>query len=245
MEKTKGLGLFLGLPTYCGQRFNMMPIIHAITGQQSFQQIIPMESDISLLAMSFNRLWCEALKARQKNHITHFLLMHADICPMPTTPIWLDVLYQEMVAMKAEVMSVVSPIKDTRGVTSTGLDGDDLWSPRRLTMKEVEAQEGSSFTHPNLIVNTGLLMVDMRRDWVKNICFTIKDTIRWKPDGTPYPCVQPEDWDFSRQARAFGIKLWATKAVKITHQGGFKYPNFGKWGEYEVDLGDGNQVVKK
>lgn len=238
-------GLFLGMPTYCGQRFNTMPYTQAITGQQSFGQIIPMESDISLLAMSFNRVWCEALKARQKGLISHFLLMHADICPLPSKPVWLDVLYNVMVENNAEVVSVISPIKDSRGVTSTGLDTGDLWNPRRLTMKEVEAQEHDTFTHPQLIVNTGLLLINMQNDWVNKICFTIRDIIRWTapteeyPDGVPYPCVQPEDWDFSRQARDMGVKLYATKAVKITHQGGFKFPNFGSWGEYDVDLGDG------
>jgi hypothetical protein len=246
---TLAKGLFLALPTYGGSRFNLMPIIKGLTGQQSFGCVVPYESDVSLLAMSFNRLWCEALKMRQKGLISHFLLMHADIVPVAmkadSKANWLDDLYLEMVAAKAEVLSVISPIKDDRGLTSTGLDTGDLWSPRRLTMKEVEAQDVDTFTHPDLILNTGLLLIDLKNDWVKKICFTIKDTIRWTapseeyPEGMPYPAVQPEDWDFSRQARALGVQLWATKRIKIAHKGHFNYPNFGKWGRYDQDLGDG------
>ena len=39
-------------------------------------------------------------------------------------------------------------------------------------MKEILARP-ETFTHPDLLVNTGMLLVDMRDDWIERAYFTI------------------------------------------------------------------------
>lgn len=228
--------LFLGLPTYGGQRFNTAPLLAMMQYQRRFDEVHAMEKEGSLLACTFNNMLCAALRLRDKGEADFFLLMHADVVPMPART-WLDDLMNARRDVKAEVLSVVMPIKDGRGVSSTAMETTSPWAPRRLTMKEVAAQD-PTFTDPDLLVNTGMLLIDLRKNkWIDKVCFTIHDAILQMPDGTRVAGTQPEDWDFSRQAKALGVTLWATTKVKAIHRGLFNYPNFGAWGS-ETDPGD-------
>jgi GT2 family glycosyltransferase len=77
----------------------------------------------------------------------------------------------------------------------------------------------------------------MRRDWVEQICFTIKDRITKAADGSYSVEFLGEDWDFSRQARRLGIPLWATRKVRLMHVGQGYFPNFQEWGTETRDQG--------
>ena len=57
----------------------------------------------------------------------------------------------------------------SEGVTTTAIDPPAV---RRFTMKEILARP-ETFTHPDLLVNTGMLLVDMRDDWIERAYFTI------------------------------------------------------------------------
>ena len=238
--------LFIGLPTYGGLRFNTMALLSAVKKQKFFTEISAMEVDGSLLAASFNRCLIHALKLRDEKQADFFLLMHADIVPVENET-WLDDLmearkfarlqYKDNEPYKAQVLSVVSPIKDLRGVTSTGYEGPTIWAPKRFTMKQI-LEGPETFTRDDLLINTGMLLIDLRNnDWIDKIRFTISDAILVNSEGTRMPGVQPEDWQFSRDVRALGVKLWATRKVKIVHRGLFNYPNFAVWGK-EEDPGD-------
>jgi hypothetical protein len=72
----------------------------------------------SLLALVFNRLWCRALNERHDKGLTHFAMHHADI-QAPAG--WIDTLLAQQERVGADVLSVVVPIKDGRGLTSTGV----------------------------------------------------------------------------------------------------------------------------
>ena len=229
------MNLFLALPTYGGQRFNTAALLAMAMHQRRFDEIIAMEIDGSLLACSFNQCLIQALKCHKEGRADFFLLMHADIVPIDMD--WLDHLMNARREVKAQVISAVVPIKDQRGVTSTAIEGPSEWAPRRLTMAEIMAMP-ETFTRPDLLVNTAMLLIDLRKNnWIDKVCFTIKDAILELPDGERRAGVQPEDWDFSRQARAHGATLYATRAVKLVHRGAFSYPNFAAWGS-AVDPGD-------
>ena len=45
----------------------------------------------------------------------------------------------------------------------------------------------------------------------------------------------PEDWLFSRQARANGAKLFATREVKLLHRGPKSFGNMNAWGTAKTD----------
>jgi hypothetical protein len=217
------LKLFLALPSYGSQRGNTVPLLKAFVGPTSFHAVFPEEWCSSLLAHGFNALWTHAL-AERKNGLTHFLLLHAAIVPHDDD--WFRQLHGEMVRVGAQVLAAVAPLKGPSGLTSTAIDGQPL---RRFTMTEIMAQP-ETFTHPDLLINTGMLLVDMRAAWVEQICFTIKDRIDKNADGSYSVVCEPEDWGFSRQARRLGVQLWATRKERLIHMGPGYYNNFQEWG---------------
>jgi hypothetical protein len=231
------MSLFVGLPVYGGQRFNTVPLMEMMRHQRCFAEVNCAEMDSSLLAYGFNSLLLTALEYHALGHADFFLLLHADIIPINVAG-WLDDLMmarREVVQRadrpKCEVLSAVVPIKDRRGTTSTGIEGPLPRGPVRYTIRQT-LEMPVTFTHPELLVNTGLLLIDLRNnEWIRKICFSICDEILEFPDGRRMAAVGPEDWNFSRQARAAGVTLWATRAVKLNHRGTFNYDNFTAWGE--------------
>src|SRR5689334_16752230 len=87
----------------------------------------------SLLALMFNLLWCRALNQRAGRGWTHFAMHHSDI-EAPAG--WADTLVDEMERVGADVLSCVVPIKDNRGLTSTGWQDPHTRRIRRFTMAE-------------------------------------------------------------------------------------------------------------
>lgn len=189
----------------------------------------------SLLAKTFNHLWCNALNARSKG-VTHFAMVHADIGP---ETYWLDKMHAIMSEHKADILSVVAPMKSYEGLTSTGIDGyidgRRALTPRRFTMREIYAMPHATFTHPDLVINTGLMLVDLTKPWVEEVAFGIADEIHVSDDGKFTPFTIPEDWSFSRQARNRGAIIYATRDVKLEHWGTAAYANTGPWGSLEID----------
>src|SRR5262245_17498739 len=75
----------------------------------------------SLLASNFNRIWCYALNlVHHGERVDYFAMLHDDIDP---EKYWLDKLIDELEAQELDLLSVVVPIKDRRGMTSTALAG--------------------------------------------------------------------------------------------------------------------------
>lgn len=193
----------------------------------------------SLLTYNFNDGWAIALNLRDEGKVTHFLLWHADIVPQGDD--WLETLYLEMARVEADVLSVISPIKNQNGLTSTARDTDP-WRPIRYTMTEILARP-LTWTEPDLLVNTGLLLIDLQGAWIERdpglaVCFTMRDQVARNPEtGRWEPDIAPEDWGFSRHARAAGARIWVTRAVMLDHWGEFPYPNHVAWGA-KVDEGN-------
>lgn len=196
----------------------------------------------SLLAHNFNRLFCTALNERQEQGFTHFAMLHADVAPDPG---WLDVLLAEMQRVGADILSAIVPIKDTRGLTSTGWydpDKDDL---TRFTMREVmrlpQTFDAAGAGKPGkyLMINTGCWICDFTKPWVEEFPgFQILDAIKKNAEGKSVAHVFPEDWNFSRWAAKKGLKVFATRAVKLSHYGNFAFRNDSAWGEWDTDYGD-------
>lgn len=246
--------VFVGLPSY-GQVSD-----HALDGLM--QSTMADDSGVggwhlkalrqSLLAYCFNSLVCCALNSQAEYHWTHFALHHADIGSQPG---WLDVMVREMNLVGADVLSAVVPIKDGRGVTSTGLRGITSNCVRRLTMKEVHALP-ETFDHAAagardgevLAINTGLLLFRLDQPWVTEIdddgclpwAFNIKDKIRRAGNGKFVPIVWPEDWQFSSWCAKRGLKVFATRKVKLSHYGEAAFHNDHAWGDWETEHGDVN-----
>lgn len=201
----------------------------------------------SLLPYTFNLLWTGFLNARSGvpvqlpnggetvRPVDYFAMIHDDIHPDPG---WLDVLIEELEANDADIVSAVVPIKDNYGLTSTGVDSTgDEWNPRRLTMTEVfelPPTFGDADVGGQIVLNTGLWVCKFTRPWCEKVWFRQHDEVRRNADGTFEAHTRPEDWDFSRQVRAHGGKLLATRKVGLNHES-VKWTNRKPWGQWKTD----------
>lgn len=191
-------------------------------------------SQSSLLAYSFNQLWCDALNARQKG-VTHFLMIHADVVPEAG---FLDKMMAIMERETADILSVILPIKNPLGTTTTAID-NDAWKPSRFTMRQL-AKMPKTFTHPRLLINTGLMLVKLESPWIFRVHFNIKDGLERDKNGLYQPLSASEDWQFSRLARKEGARrIFATSEVMADHIGAQLYPNVQVWGKWETDEANG------
>lgn len=239
--------IFLALPHYSGKLDSraLTPIICA--GQNGV--VYTKTRGHSLLAHNFNQLWCEALNLRKSHSLTHFVMLHDDI--IPTQKNWVEILHQELIAHNADVMSVIVPQKGPTGLTSTAWEETteiecesmifpagalekkqvfkDSWACRRMTMQEV-FKYPETFTMPGILVNSGCFIADIRKPWAEKILFTIMDLIIKKADGMFYPLVLSEDWNFSKQVRREGGKIYATRKVEVSHRGFNDFVNNEPWG---------------
>jgi hypothetical protein len=126
--------VFLAVPHYGDLVAEALPSLITASCRTDTTRISLNTNGASLLAFNFNLLWCAALNQRQDKGLTHFAMHHADI---QAEVGWLDQLIDEMAAVQADVLSVVVPIKDEKGLTSTGLQDPKTCKIRRLTMREI------------------------------------------------------------------------------------------------------------
>lgn len=197
------------------------------------------QSSSSILPLTFDLLWAQALMHHDRGEITHFAMIHDDVVPGAD---WLRVLLGEMRTHDADIVSAVVPIKDARGLTSTGIDDTgDVWNPRRLTLTEVH-ERPTTFTDPAILLNTGLWVCDLSRPWVKATTpegelvasFHQRNRIVQGGDGWKAEC-RSEDWEFSRLVRsAGGTRQYATRTVGLYHADP-RFTNTVAWGTCKHD----------
>lgn len=193
----------------------------------------------SLLANNFNKLWCSALNCVQDGEdIAYFAMLHDDIGLLD---FWLDDLIDELEANSLDVLGVVSPIKDTRGLTSIALHNEgDNWRPKcRLTMHEVH-QLPPTFTsedigHP-LLLNTGCWVCKFDPAWATKVHFEINDRIVIDRNTGRYVAqVEPEDWYFSRLLHELNLRIGATRKITVQHRGELDFTSAKPWGSCQFD----------
>lgn len=234
--------VFLGMPNYDGN-VNMFAAMSFATGASKGKcKVFRSQSKSSLLPDAFNSLWVDCLNQRGKHGFTHFAMLHSDIAPEDG---WVDTLVSELERTGADLISAVSPIKDTRGVTSTAIDDQrDPWTVlRRLTLKEVYnlpetfgAAEAGWIGH-RLLVNTGCWVCRLDRPWVEQcdtVFFEIKTRIIRENGGFTRQVI-PEDWAFSRAVQDAGGRVLATRLVRLHHYGFHAYSNASPWGHWNED----------
>lgn len=194
----------------------------------------------SLLACNFNKLWCEVLtRVHQGERFDYFAMLHDDI---GCEDFWLDTLIDELEAKQLDVLGVVVPIKDSRGMTSIALQHDrDNWNiDCRLSMYDVY-QLPETFTSADLgglplLLNTGCWVAKWNQDWCKQVHFEINDRIVFDRTSNSYrPEVESEDWFFSRLLNDIGLRIGATRKIAVKHEGDVEFANTHEWGTEAYD----------
>ena len=216
----------LALPTYDGMSANRAALI---SYARQFSQGAIVEPSSSCLGHCFNIAYQFARQEADKGEATHFIMLHADVIPLNHD--WGSILLEECERVQAGVLSAVIPIKTHEGITSTAIEQKSTqesggWGPKRFTMQEV-MQMPETFTHPRLMVNTGLMVIDLRQEWSKEIVFDIQCGVKFDKYE---PYFLPEDWLLSRLAQRKGASLWATRKVRVLHKGSAPYGNDKTWG---------------
>ena len=161
----------------------------------------------------FNNLWASALNLAEAGQATHFAMLHCDIAAEEG---WLDILAEELERFDADMISAIVPLKDARGVTSSGIaDPADRWHPlRRFTMCECfrlpETFSAADAGHKGacLLHNDGCWMADLRQEkfrreypdgrLVADFQFP-REIFRDPADGKFHVRAESEDWFFSRR----------------------------------------------
>ncbi len=201
---------------------------------------------ISLLATNFNQLWCEALNYQTGPALTHFAMHHSDISAPEW---WVDTLAEELERVGADVLSVVVPLKDERGLTTTAVGSGDN-SIRRLTLREVhELPETFCIDdipgkeeNRRLLINTGLWICKFTDPWIRPPIFPgfkLKDQVRLNETNGKYEALcLSEDWGISEWFHSQGLKVFATRKVAVTHYGVTGYHSDRPYGRWQTDLGD-------
>lgn len=223
--------VFLGMPGYGRQTAEAGRGLWR--ARQDMSNVMVEYRSGSLLAANFNALWCSALNACHRgDNIQYFAMLHDDIGP---AEFWLDTLIEEIEARGLDVLGVAVPIKDGNGVTSLAIDGVDTWKPRcRISMTELLSLP-ETFTSADvggsLLLNTGCWVCKFDPQWARKVSFTINDRIVWNKGLDRYEVqVEPEDWYFSRLCHEMGLKIGATRKVRVDHRGEFDFANDVSWG---------------
>ncbi len=193
----------------------------------------------SLLAQNFNKLWVHVLNlVHRGERVDYFAMLHNDVGP---EKFWLDKLIDELEARQLDVLGVVVPIKDSRGMTSIALAREgNPWVPFcKLSMRDVfELPETftSEDTGRPLLLNTGCWVAKWNQEWCRQVHFEIKDRIVFNTVTQRYEeQVQPEDWNFSRQCNEIGLRFGATRKIKVLHRGDADFANWKPWGSDSYD----------
>lgn len=210
----------LSIPTYDG-RIRIETMFSVLNATKNLNATLIQSIGSSLLTKCFNQLWTSALNARKPHGITHFAMIHSDL---GVEAGWLDKMHEIMKKTSADVVSSVIALKAAGGMTSTAEETEDEFLPRNYSLSECT---NGTWTSPGLLVNTGLILCDLRGAWVDNVCFSMRDQIRISTTGERYALCASEDWDFSRQAKKYGAKLFATTEIRVDHYGHAMYPNRG------------------
>lgn len=181
----------------------------------------------SLLPYIFNGILAEALNQRDDGKITHLAMIHSDVgCEGG----WLNKLWSIARRRGDVVVSAVVPIKEPERLkTSAAVGGrDEKYGARRFittadrpNMPETFATSDVAVEDDDiLLVNTGLMIADLRHAFWDSFAFGFDDAIGVNPEtGRRVALVSSEDWKMSREMDAAGMPYSGTWAVPTRHVG--------------------------
>jgi hypothetical protein len=238
--------LHTGFGSYWG---SWLALTRRATTRQVATVISP--STNSILPENFNSHLCAAVNMDDPK-CTHFAMLHGDIEPQPG---WLDILFDELWASKADVVSAVVPFKSMKGLTSTAI-GERLPNGRpkhtKLTMADVAKLpetfgiEDTPWPDKQLWVNSGCMLFSIESPWVKEFLrsggFGFETWVE-EHEGRFISQAFSEDWRMSAWCAENGVKCVATRKVQLNHWGCHAFGNVGSWGDPQYNAIKESEVV--
>lgn len=176
------------------------------------------------LVGSFNEGWARARNMVERGQATHFAMLHADVW---ASAWWITDLIAEMRRYNALVASAHVGIKHhARTHTSTAVGPiDDPYSHTCLTMSDL-AKLPETITPEHvckdgevLVINTGVMVIDLRHPWVMDWVWPQTCAIERNARGVWRSKLRTEDWEMSRFLHARGVRYIATRKVTTRHYG--------------------------
>ncbi len=248
---SEGLRVFVALPhNHRAVDFAASTAFYHPTKKESPIRVSMNDAGGPEVLCNHNVLWGMAVDKYEAGEIDAFALIHADIGAEPG---WLSILEDERQKINADVISAVVPIKDDRGLTSTSVDDTgDPWLWRRITFTDIHKMP-KTFTDADcggpLCLNTGLMLVKFgpwvlkETDGCLDIRFRFEHAVRKEANGKRRVLFKPDDWLLSRDFRAAGLKLAATRVVQLNHCGGdFQWSNQAEPYGWPTDIQNGPEA---
>lgn len=142
------LKIAVALPSYDGRALNRVPIA-MMARQVPLAEFIPTQT--SLLAACFNMTLTQAMRWRDQGKCDYFLMLHDDIFPSHAD--WFEELWGAYKDSGASLICAVSPIKSEKGLTSIGIDVENVddkkeandllssWKKNSVTDPEIAAEQ--------------------------------------------------------------------------------------------------------
>lgn len=240
--------VFVGQPVYLGAH------PHAVLGATSYASQVTGRTvykccESPFHCGNFNSLWCVALNTRKEFGWTHHAMLHQDVQP---EKYWVDKALAIMDREDVDLLSVVLPLKDDHGLTSTAVLNKDTLGTRRLTMTEIvnylpptfrTSDLKKSLGHKNhlLLHGSGMWICRFTAPWIEKVWFECPAKILPLADGSFMSAVWDEGWNFSLQLYQLGLKIACTREISANHLGGGVWGNEEAWGEWMTDGGDTSQ----
>lgn len=215
---------FVAVPTYDGcVKFQTYEALEALDAR--LPNRIRSTRSISLLPFCMNLLYAEALNCRKTHGVTHFFMVHADVAPTPKD--WPLRMLSAMAQHKLSALAAVIAIKNNERQTSTARDlpgSGPHDEPQRYAIGEIDGVL-TSREAPGLLINTGLLCIDLSDPNAEKLYFRFRDAIVRDKEGNYRPWTAPEDWELSRQMRKLGMAYGAIGSFEVKHYGGGVFGN--------------------
>ena len=209
--------VFIGIPTHNNQVTIGTARCLQTTGL--VDAVVKMQGR-SLLCPNFNDLFCQAVN----QGADYFLLLHSDI--EVTTDGWAAKMLDIMTREQVDVLSVLSPIKNTDdfscGISNSTcskryrFSKDDVTKlPPTFRTADVRKDWGKDAV---LMVNTGVLMIRCKKVQPDVFTFQMADIVNRK-EGKCITDNVPEDWFFSMLLNKGAVPYACTREVELLHYG--------------------------
>ncbi len=219
------------LPHSRGVELNSYKTLRTASIGRFTSVVAEMDMNCGHLCHNFNSLLTQCIQWRDDGKGTHMFMVHSDIEAERGCA---DLLAEEMHLYNLIAISGVIAIKDPdQDRTSTAIGSkSEPWEAKRYIHRRQYGKMPTTFTGADvcenddevLLINTGLMLIDLRHPFWDEFAFNAPATIL-KKEGKRIPIFRPEDWEMSRELDRAGLRYGATWRPYAQHIGATTWDN--------------------